>query len=371
MPAAIFNSQAVKILKNILAFNSQVRIITGDTDDPTTVAKDAPISSLYLRSGTSSVYIKVDAGSSTNWNIVSTGAAGANTTLSNLGVTSINNDLLPNVDSGHRIGSSSLDWNELYVNRIYQNGLLCIDVEFSALYDGAEFKALDFDSRRLVQTDGTTEILNWASGFTVNGTIKTNADVTNDLGEAATAFKSAFLQDIKTSANSIVVDVANSRLKSGSTTKLDWSGTDVSLNTRKLTSVTDPSSAQDAATKNYVDGFSIQKSAGDIKETSFSAANNQVTAADVTGFAFANGTVRSFQALVSVSIDATTDLFEVFELSGIQVASAWYFSNMMSNGDDSGITFTITTAGQIQYTSTNVSGFASDTIKFRAITTTV
>jgi hypothetical protein len=36
-------------------------------NDPTSVAKDAPQGSLYIRSGTDEIYIKQDAGSSTNW----------------------------------------------------------------------------------------------------------------------------------------------------------------------------------------------------------------------------------------------------------------------------------------------------------------
>ncbi len=111
-------------------------------------------------------------------------------------------------------------------------------------------------------------------------------------------------------------------------------------------------------------------SSGDIAETSFSAANNQASAANVTGLAFANGTVRSFRALVSVAIDATADLFEQFTIEGIQKASSWEIA-ITKVGDSSGVDFTITSAGQIQYTSTNVAGFSSNTIKFRAETTSV
>lgn len=111
-------------------------------------------------------------------------------------------------------------------------------------------------------------------------------------------------------------------------------------------------------------------SAGDIAETSFSLANNQGSPANVTGFAFANGTVRSFDALVSIYIDATTDLFESYKLHGIQKGSSWEMSQT-AVGDDSQVVFTITNAGQIQYTSGNYTGFSSGTIKFRAITTSV
>ena len=111
-------------------------------------------------------------------------------------------------------------------------------------------------------------------------------------------------------------------------------------------------------------------SAGDIAETSFSAANNQAAAADVTGFAFAAGVVRSFKALVSVAIDATADTYETFELVGINKGGSFDMA-VSAVGDDTGAVFTITSAGQIQYTSANSAGFVTNTIKFRAETTTV
>jgi hypothetical protein len=112
------------------------------------------------------------------------------------------------------------------------------------------------------------------------------------------------------------------------------------------------------------------KSAGDINETSFSVANNQAAAANVTGLAFAAGTVRGFNVLATVFIDATSDLFEEFQLVGINKSGSFNMS-VESVGDTSGIVFSITSAGQIQYTSSNYTGFASGVIKFRAITTTV
>lgn len=111
-------------------------------------------------------------------------------------------------------------------------------------------------------------------------------------------------------------------------------------------------------------------SAGDISETSFSGANNQAAAANVTGLAFANGTVRSFRAQVFILVDADTDLYEVYNLEGIQRGADWVM-DQSSTGDDTNVNFTITTAGQIQYTSDNYTGFVSLTIKFRAETLSV
>src|SRR5271165_416361 len=104
---------------------------------------------------------------------------------------------------------------------------------------------------------------------------------------------------------------------------------------------------------------------GDIAVTSFSAANNQNSAANVTGLAFANGSIRAFSAQVSVTVIATSSLYENFTLNGIQRGADWQMSST-SVGDSSGFVFTITSAGQVQYTDNNYSGFTSATLKFRA-----
>lgn len=104
---------------------------------------------------------------------------------------------------------------------------------------------------------------------------------------------------------------------------------------------------------------------GDIGETTFSPVNNQAVAADVTGLVFANATTRAFKALVSVAINATLPLYEVIEVLGIQKSSGWDIT-LQSAGDASGINLSITSAGQVQYTSDNYAGFISATMKFRA-----
>lgn len=107
---------------------------------------------------------------------------------------------------------------------------------------------------------------------------------------------------------------------------------------------------------------------GDISLTTFAGANNQTPPADVTAFAFNPAQVRSFKALVSVSVDATTDLYEAFELLAVYKNGSWDLA-ISSTGDDSLVTFTITNAGQMQYTSPSYAGFVSLNIEFRAIVT--
>ena len=100
----------------------------------------------------------------------------------------------------------------------------------------------------------------------------------------------------------------------------------------------------------------------------FTGANNTAVADNVTSFTFANST--TFTAQVHVKVVATTSLFAQVELKGVYntVGSAWYMTENYIN-DDTGVRFSITSLGQIKYTSLNYTGFSSLTIKFRALTT--
>lgn len=108
-------------------------------------------------------------------------------------------------------------------------------------------------------------------------------------------------------------------------------------------------------------------SSTDINPTSFTASNNQSSASNVTGLSFANASVRATTVNLSVTLLATSSLYEYFTLELIQKGSSWEMAQT-SAGDNSGYVFTVTTAGQIQYTSPNSAGFVSSTIKFRAKT---
>lgn len=115
----------------------------------------------------------------------------------------------------------------------------------------------------------------------------------------------------------------------------------------------------------FLEGLDIGQSPGDISETSFDFINNQAAAADITGLAFAAGVVRSFSAQVSISRGT---LHEVYELKGVQLDGGFTMSQV-SVGDETAVEFSITTAGQVQYTSTDA--VDGGTIKFRATTLSV
>jgi hypothetical protein len=104
---------------------------------------------------------------------------------------------------------------------------------------------------------------------------------------------------------------------------------------------------------------------GDIGLTSFNANDNQASAANVTGLSFANGTVRSFVTTLSIVRNST---YAQYTLRGIQKAASWEMIQEYI-GDVTGLEFTITTGGQIQYTSSSTGNTA--TLKFRATITSV
>jgi hypothetical protein len=116
----------------------------------------------------------------------------------------------------------------------------------------------------------------------------------------------------------------------------------------------------------------VSPSMGDIsRERSFNSANNVSSASNITGFAFSNAIVRAFDAVLSVTIlSSEGNKYAYYNLKGVQKGSNWVI-NSSYVGDVTGYTFSITNAGQVQYTSTDVDGWTSATINFRALTTTI
>ena len=107
---------------------------------------------------------------------------------------------------------------------------------------------------------------------------------------------------------------------------------------------------------------------GDIyKQVSFSGANSQAAAANVIGLTFTNANTRGFKVFVTVVVLATSSLYAFYELDGIQRGADWQMSSART-GDDPIVVFSITTSGQVQYTSSTYAGFTSLTFKFRALT---
>lgn len=111
-------------------------------------------------------------------------------------------------------------------------------------------------------------------------------------------------------------------------------------------------------------------------EQSFAITNNQGSAADVTGMKFNSGGQTSI--LIEYLVQRITTGAGAQELteSGILLANynptsnTWNLAALHEHQpDDAGMAFTITSAGQVQYTSSNITGTASiSTIWWRSRT---
>lgn len=116
----------------------------------------------------------------------------------------------------------------------------------------------------------------------------------------------------------------------------------------------------------------------DIQQTSFIFTNNQAAPADITGFQFPTSSIASFSAEYVISRDdGATKVTERGTLFGIQTTGGWDHSrgNILSNvtntnfpgsNGDIGVTFSITSSGQVQYTSNDYTGQVTGTITFKA-----
>lgn len=110
---------------------------------------------------------------------------------------------------------------------------------------------------------------------------------------------------------------------------------------------------------------------GDIPETLYTSTTDTPTNESITGLAFANASIRAFKAQITVLINATTNLYAFYELNAIQNTTGWYLTQSYT-GDESSVVFSVTSAGQVQYSKTvSSSGYTSTPIKFRAQVITV
>ena len=95
----------------------------------------------------------------------------------------------------------------------------------------------------------------------------------------------------------------------------------------------------------------------DILLTSFNVSNNVASPTNITGAAFDTSQVRSF--IMQYDLYRSTnsnELSEVGHLYGTYKSSAGTWELNQSYAGSSGITFSMTNGGQLQYTSSNMAG---------------
>jgi hypothetical protein len=97
----------------------------------------------------------------------------------------------------------------------------------------------------------------------------------------------------------------------------------------------------------------------------FIASNNVVTSTDITGLSFDSSIIRNFYVDMTISVLRTTggNLYQSISLQAIRSSLQWeLFSSGI--GDSTGLVITISTSGNLQYTSPNFTNWSSTTIRY-------
>jgi len=192
-----------------------------------------------------------------------------------------------------------------------------------------------------------------------------DSDLTAHINDVADAHAASAITN--TPAGNIAAVTIQAAIDELDTEKYVAADFDTDFDTRLATK--DSDDITEGVTNLYFTEARAGISAGDLAEGSFNLAES-ASGSTVTGFLFLNAVVRSFEANVSVEIDATADLFEEFTVRGIQKGASWDIT-VTSLGDDTLINFDIDASGQVIYDSSTYAGFLSGAIKYRAITTSV
>lgn len=335
-----FDSKEPALTKgNLTEVTSSVLTITGGTNS--VIGSGASIE-VKQASGTQSGYL-----SSADWTTFNGAATNyANKDLSNLTTpeTAINTRLVPNKTYSdpapqRHLGTASAIWHSLYVYKIADDlGRFTIDVINRTIHDDNGDLAIDFNG--VTNTLFAKNLLPNTSEATSLGSSSALFNKTHSLGTKL--YKTATTNNVELSGSAVTTSyVLNLPPTQG---------------TANQVMVNDGSGNLSWATV---------VSTGDIPETSFTSTTDVIANDTITGLAFSNASIRSFRALVSVYVDATTDLFATYDLLGVQKSGSWSLSPVYV-GDDTNIVFSITNAGQIQYTSVTTAGFVSRKISFRA-----
>ena len=117
----------------------------------------------------------------------------------------------------------------------------------------------------------------------------------------------------------------------------------------------------------------FQAAGSGLSTGSFSYANNQTSAANITGLVFDKASIRGAEIFLTTFTDSTFgDKSTVSTVNIVTDGSAWAIvEDTKVSTTATNIVYSITSAGQLQYTSPNDGGFTSGTMKWIYGTTSV
>lgn len=98
---------------------------------------------------------------------------------------------------------------------------------------------------------------------------------------------------------------------------------------------------------------------------SFSFTNNQSSAANITGLSLDSSSEKSAVVHYQVFRDGTSDLYESGTIKAMYNGTDW--DHTQERIGDAGFSFSITSGGQFQYTSTDNSGSSAETLTYQLL----
>jgi hypothetical protein len=200
-------------------------------------------------------------------------ATGANTALSNLASVAVNASLLPATTDTIDLGATNKRWNKGFIAGLYDGagvmrwsvgstydaaGAVSVSSGARQLKDSTGAISEDWEARNLLAANGTTVVLDWSTYSLNDSAGLASIDWTNRIlttSGAVGVFGWEAMQ-MYSGSGAMSIDWNARQLKdSGTGIMLDWSSgaSGLDVNSHKIINVTNPTAAQDAATKNYVD----------------------------------------------------------------------------------------------------------------------
>jgi hypothetical protein len=116
----------------------------------------------------------------------------------------------------------------------------------------------------------------------------------------------------------------------------------------------------------YIGGVDVTPNTYDqFSSMAFTAANN-ITSQNIPSISYSENSVWGFDVYLSARLIATTNLFANYHIRAVNKGTSWeIISNYVG---DSILSFNITNNGQLQYSTTNFTGFSSLIFKYKVFT---